>query len=547
MTPHRKKAYCGDSLRHCDAQMRTYVSIRLRSCASRSLSLIHTMLFIVVVFCLGLGHVSKAQAQNAFSDPVDEIQQGGVTGDLVAVEPAVDGGSIPVGTRSQVIVRFRNDSVQDITFRDINLYPGSSISAGIAIDQCGEEPLTPGAECALILSVKGLQAGPWRIEMLVRHSGRARLATATVEGTVESGDIADGGQAVTDIEVSPAPVDFGQLTASRPIIRSVTVRNITSSAITINDIYIDAPYQSGYELRTDCALLQSGQACIASIIWSPVIPGPTSGFLVVEHDGASRVANISLSGDFDPAGVEEADFFPEAVPGKGLLVSNQMEIDFGSGIAAQSTITLTLVNSGDTDVTLNTIQMAGTDNGLRIIEGGCAEGQVLTPTQACPLTLSWAPTKEGSILDDVQIYHTGARGVLVVPVRGSAVQAVNLDNRAMVLSGSDMSAPPPGPSGELPDFNPELAQQQAPVVAAPPSLDGYTVTSHSSNYAMINGPGGSRVVQDGRMAILAGHQWNVDIVPDGVELSSGQTRVMLVFDRSFNALVGGSGAGLSDD
>ena len=546
MTPHRKQAYCGDSRRHCETQPRMYAPIiGLRSCLSRSLSLIHAMLVIGVMF--GMAQISTAQAQNAFSDPTDEVQTNNLQGDLLAVEPAVDGGAIPVGTRSQVIVRFRNDSAKDITFRDINLYPSSSISSEIAINQCEEEPLTSGAECALILGVKGLQAGPWRIEMLVRHSGRARLATATIEGTVESGDVADGGQAVTDIEVSPAPVEFGELTASRPIIRSVTVRNITSSVIKISDIFIDAPYQSGYELRSDCGELQSGQACIASIIWSPVIPGPTSGFLVVEHDGASRVANIALSGEFAPAGVEEAEFFPEAVPGKGLLVSNEREIDFGSGIAAQSTITLTLVNSGDANVMLKTIQLAGTDNGLRIAEDGCSEGQTLQPTQACPLTLSWAPTKEGSIIDDVQVYHSGARGVLVVPVRGSAIEAVNLDNRAMVLSTADMSAPPP-PSGaqDMADFNPEPVQS-APVIAAPPSLDGYTVTSHSTNYAMINGPGGSRVVQDGRMAILAGHQWDVDIVIDGVELSSGPTRVMLVFDRSFNALVGGAGASGVDE
>lgn len=485
----------------------------------------------------------SAQAQNAFSDPAEAVEVNNVGGDLVAVEGAVDGGAIPVGTRSQVIVRFRNDSGKDIDFRDINLYPSSSISAEIAINQCEEEPLPSGAECALILGVKGLQSGPWRIEMLVRHTGRSRLATATVEGSVESGDLSDSGQAVTDIEVSPAPVDFGQLTASRPIIRSVTVRNITSSVVNISDIYIDAPYQSGYELRTDCGELQSGQACIASIIWSPVIPGPTSGFLVVEHDGASRIANISLSGEFAPAGVVEAEFFPEAVPGKGLLVSNQTEIDFGSGIAAESTITLTLVNSGDTNVNLQTIQLAGTDNGLRIAEDGCQEGDVLTPTEACPLTISWAPTKPGSILDDVQVYHSGARGVLVVPIRGSATEAVNLDNRAVVLSTADFSAPPPPSSGEVSDFDPEPVAR-APVVAAPPSLDGYTVTSHSSNYAMIGGPGGSKVVQDGRMTILAGHQWEVNVVSDGVELSSGATRVMLVFDRSFNALVGGgSGAG----
>lgn len=501
-------------------------------------------IFVVLILIL-LAQTPQAWAQNAFSDPSEVVEQTNTnTGDLTAVEGAVDGGAIPVGTRTQVIVRFRNDSPKEVSFRDINLYPSSSISAEIALNQCTDEPLPAGAECALILGVKGLQAGAWRIEMLVRHTGRARLATATVEGSVETGDIADGGQAVTDIEVSPAPVDFGQLTAARPIIRSVTIRNITSSVIQVNNIYIDAPYKSGYELRSDCAELQSGQACIASIIWSPIIPGPTSGFLVIEHSGASRVANIALSGEFAPAGVAEAEFFPEAVPGKGLIVSNETAIDFGAGIAAESTITTTLVNVGDANVVIDTIQLAGSENGLRLSEQGCIEGLVLEPTAACAMTVSWAPTKEGNIIDDVQIYHNGARGVLVIPVRGSAVTAVNLDNRAMVLSTSDFSAPPPAPIDGSDRAAEPASRAPAPVPA--PSLDGYTVTSHSSSYAMISGPGGSKVVQDGRLAILAGHQWNVSIVPDGVQLSSGGDRVMLVFDRSFNALIGGAASGAGE-
>ena len=372
---------------------------------------------LVIMFALmqGAANAREALAQSAFGDPVEQVAEG--VGGLTAVESDVDGGSIPVGSTSQVIVRFRNESARPIEFRDVKLYPSSTIAAQVTMNECQSEPLAGGAECAVIMSIKGLQPGNWRTEILVRHTGRSRLVTARVSGEVSAGE--ENINVITDLEVTPNPVDFGTLEASRPIIRSVTIRNITAEPLDINDIYIDAPRQSGYDLRSDCKVLSSGQACIASILWSPIIAGPSSAFLVIEHDGPSKVTNIPLVGTFTPGETEEANIFPNSVPGRGMLVSSQTEIDFGSDINAQSAITVSLVNVGDSALTLDEIQLAGSENGLGVAETGCQTGQLLEPTEACPLTISWAPTKVGSVIDDVKITHDGARGVLILQRRGN--------------------------------------------------------------------------------------------------------------------------------
>jgi hypothetical protein len=36
-------------------------------------------------------------------------------------------------------------------------------------------------------------------------------------------------------------------------------------------------------------------------------------------------------------------------------------------------------------------------------------------------------------VDDVQIYHTGARGVLVLPLCGTATKAINKDKKPIVF------------------------------------------------------------------------------------------------------------------
>lgn len=462
------------------------------------------------------------KAQSAFSDPVDQVVEGG--GGLIAVEQDIEAGSVPLGSTSQVIVRFRNESGRPIEFRDINLYPSSTVSSSVSVNECITEPLSGGAECAVIIAVKGLQPGAWRTEMLVRHTGRSRLVTARINGTVELGDV--DSTVLTDLEISPSPVDFGTLEASRPIIRSLTIRNITSNPITLNDMYIDAPQQSGYNLRSDCTELASGQACIASILWSPIVEGPSSGFLVIEHSGGSAVTNIPLSGEFTPTEAQQAAVFPDSLPGKGVLVSSETEIDFGSDINAQSAITVSLVNVGDSDLTLNEIQLAGSESGLRLTNGGCEEGMMLAATEACPLTVSWSPTKMGSVIDDVQIRHNGARGILVLPIRGVASEAINANSRPIIISqqGQTITTQQGQSSTTI-----GTGSNEAPV------LDGYVVTSHSSKHAIIKGPVGSRIVTDGKTTLIGGHEWTVQITEEGVRLISGGTIIILVFDRSLTS------------
>jgi hypothetical protein len=467
--------------------------------------------------------INKAFAQSAFGDPSEQRVDGG--GGLVAVEATIDGGEIPLGSTGQVIVRFRNEGGRPVEFRGINLYPSSTISAVVGIDQCSQEPLASGAECALIVSTKGLQPGGWRVEMLVRHTGPSRLVTARINGSVAAGD--ETVNLIQDVEVLPSPVDFGTLEDSRPIIRSLTVRNITANTINIKDMYIDAPSQSGYELRTDCKALSSGQACIASILWSPSIEGPSSGFLVLEHDGASAVTNIPLSGTFEPGQAEQAEIFPNSQPGKGVLVSSETEIDFGSDINAQSAITVSLVNVGDADIKLQKIQLAGSENGLKLLKNGCDDGISLSPTEACPLTISWAPTRVGGVIDDIKIVHDGARGILVLPIRGTASAAISVDSKPIIITQDSITIQ----SNAGGDQKPDLSNKET---TSRPVLDGYIVTSHSNKHAIIKGPVGSRIVADGKTTLIGGYEWQVNITDIGVRLTSGVNIVLLVFDRSLS-------------
>lgn len=471
---------------------------------------------------------------------------------LVPVEPQVDGGTIPIGATAQVVVRFRNDGGQPVQTGIIQLYPSSTVSATVASNQCNTGELPSGAECAIALSVKGLQAGPWRAEMLMAHSGRSRLVTATLSGSVESsGDASD--KLTSDIETIPDDLDFETLNSSQTLVEPVILRNITSVPIDISDIYIDASESAGYELKTECERLEAGQACIATVSWSPKLYGRSSGVLVIQHNGPAGLSSVPLQGEFEPDEVDEAEIFPKAVPGKGLLVASQKEIDFGGDVATASAIAVSLVNAGDTAVTISDIRMSGSDNGLNFKETGCAPGTVLEPIEACPLTVTWSPTRVGSVFDDVQVVHDGARGILVLPIRGEALGTVSQDQKAIILSSEatliDEEPESVLASGVNPDEAVSVEKQQERAakanvqqVSKPAAqnvasvLDGYKITSFSPKRAIINGPGGSRLVYHGEESVVGGVPWFVVIQKNGIEFLHKKQRILLLFDRSLSSI-----------
>lgn len=478
-----------------------------------------------------------------FDAPGGRTSAGSAAG-LIPVNPTIDGGAVSTGGTAQVVVLFRNEGGQPVQTGKINLYPSSNVSAEVSLDQCSPQPLEPGAECALAISVKGLQAGPWRVELLMLHSGRTRLVTATLTGNVDaSGDSSN--RLSSDIETIPNEIDFGSLSAGQTMVEPVILRNTTSNTIKISDISIDANGQSGLSVKADCKELAAGEACIATVSWAPRLKGPSTGVLVVKHSGPTGVASVTMTGDYEPENVEKAQLFPDAVPGKGLIVSSQEEFDFGSNVETASTITVSLVNTGDSPVTLNDIKLSGTNNGLSLSSQGCVAGLVLQPIEACPLTLTWSPTRIGNVLDDIQILHDGARGVLVLPVRGTSTGTVSQNQKAIVLS--DASAPTAvigqddvmgAQKGQNKSANKASQKSPAPskVANASSLLDGLRITSFARTRAIINGPGGSRLVFNGQKVMLGGVTWDVKIQPNGIEFGNGSDHVLLLFDRSLSSI-----------
>lgn len=489
-----------------------------------------------------------ANAQSAFDDPGARGTSAAAGGDFHPVTNPIT-SDVTLGASSQIVVLFKNDDNKPVKADSISLYPSSNISASIGENQCNTSPLQPAEICAISLHVKGLQQGSYRIEMLVRHDGPSKLLTTTISGQVTSSGDSKAEVITSDIETTPTEIDFGSLTESRAQVKSVILRNITSEPIEITDVSIESGAQSGYTVKENCGKLLTGQACVASVAWAPEQKGPTSAVLVVRHTGATGVSTVSLKGQYAPTDAEAVKAFPQAIPGKGLLVSSEEEIDFGDGVEQTSSIAVSLVNMGDVPLTLTGIRMANNENGVKIEDRGCSVGTILNPVEACPLTLTWEPVRVGAILDDLQITHTGARGVLLLPLRGEATKAVN-KNSMSIISGEDdyeddlIDNIKPLSMDDLPaddnvkgeksgssDFNRTVSKSDVRS-----ALRGYKISSYSSTRAIVTGVGGSRVVFDKERTVIGGILWEVSIRPNAVEFKNGENKVLMLFDSSLSSV-----------
>lgn len=465
---------------------------------------------------------TPAAAQfNAFKDPVQGGSASGAASgpDLKAVATAaIAGGKVTVGATAYVVAVFKNPGTSPVSVTGINLYPSSTVSAKVSLNKCAEAPLPPEAECAVTVAVTGLQLGSWRVELLLDHDGRTRLATVAMIGDVESGGDSEDEKVKSEIEASPDILDFGTSEGGVSMVRSIVLRNRTSEAVTLKSISLDAPPQTGLTQKSQCPeVLQPGETCNVLVTWLPLTKGLTQGVLLVSHSARSGTSQAEIKGAYEPASISNAEIYPTSVAEQGIMIADKDKIDFGSAVNGASAITVSLVNAGSADLTIKNVMLSGSDSGVSIMRSGCRTGSILKPMDACPLTVNWVPSRQGPVIDDLQVHHTGARGVLILPVRGTATAAVSRESLAVRQTSTDTVSEGGG---------------TVESISITPVLDGYVVTSHSPTRAIINGPVGSIVVRDGEDVVISRVKWTVTIVPTGVILTSAEDEIFLIFDKS---------------
>lgn len=506
------------------------------------------ILLFIILNIVGGGAFAQ---YNAFEDP-GSVQKGSTSGpNLVAENERVEAGKINIGSTAYVVMLFENDGSAPVNVTGVKLYPSSEVNAEVSLNQCAKKPVKPLEKCAITIAVTPMQGGVYTVGVLVGHSGRTGLVKAVVNGSAEVSEDISEGVVQGDVEAIPENINFGTANVGQTLVQSITLRNKTSNSIDIRSIRLEAASQSGLAINEECPeKLEAGEGCTVLVTWLPQLKGKSQGVLIVEHSAAPNIVQIKISGEFSPTEISSATIYPDSVANMGILVSDRETVDFGSGVNNRVALTVSLVNTGDKALDIYDIRLSGTDGGVTLSKSGCKAGVRLKPIEACPLIVNWTPNREGELLDDILIRHSGARGMLVLPIRGTANKVVDRGSTTMTITQQN------GPDGDIDeDINIDIVSDTMPV------LDSYVVTSLALDRAIITSPTGIQLVKNGQQTVLAGASWNVKIVTNGVELAGKNGKVLLVFDKSLSGFTNtssgyntdssggsnsGSGSGIGD-
>src|SRR5690606_14055811 len=120
----------------------------------------------------------------------------------------IPGGDFPQGQSAQVIVMMRNNTSTPITLGTIDLVPSSNVSANIVGNQCAEEAVKPGLECAVTVAIKGEASGKYRVGMLINLSGRTKVSSSAIVGNIGTVSGTATGMPLNEIEAFPTILDF---------------------------------------------------------------------------------------------------------------------------------------------------------------------------------------------------------------------------------------------------------------------------------------------------------------------------------------------------
>ncbi len=483
----------------------------------------------------------EEQAEGSLEIAPEDLDFGTSVGGLTMVRPVV----------------ITNNSKSGIELWDVNI--SASEKAGFAYESQCFNYLASKESCVVMVSwspeVRGLAQGA----LTTHHSGSTGVVSIEIKGQYEpvDSDLEEG-----NITLFPEELDFGTSAGGVTMVRPITITNKTADAIDIKDIYITASDKVGFSYKSKCPeKLEVGGSCVVMVNWKPSVKGAAQGVLAVHHSGKSKVTTAEIKALLEPQTAENASIYPDTSINKGLLVADRSEIDFGSGIIEESSVVVSLVNSGVSSLSIRKISLAGFGDGIYLSEIGCKVDTELAPGAACPLILNWIPDRIGGIIDSLQIVHDGARGVLVIPVKGTATK-VAFGAKSILLKaraagkkiseyyeeyvhetlGDDSDSFLDDVRNEDGSLNIDKLKKEIAKLEGTKEekrdeedklLANFKITSHSSSRAVLRGSKHSIIVRDGGETVLNGEKWRVAIIPTGVVLiNKKKEEVELIFDNT---------------
>ena len=269
-------------------------------------------------------------------------------------------------------------------------------------------------------SIQVGQSVTMQIQFAPTVSGAAN-GTITVLSDASNSPLAislSGTGAQAGLSVSPASLNFGNVTVGQSGTQSVKLTNTGNSNVTINLATVSGNGFgiSGLALPTT---LTAGQALSFTVQFAPTAAGASTGSIAFTDNAPNSPQTLALSGT--------------GVATSSTLSAAPASVSFGSvSVGNTGSQTVTVTNTGNASATISSATASG--SGFSIT--GLSTPATVAANQSVTFTAQFVPTASGSASGSVAISSNANNSTLSIPLSGTGVQGSLTANPLNVTFGN---------------------------------------------------------------------------------------------------------------
>ncbi len=277
-------------------------------------------------------------------------------------------GSQPVDTTSDAqTVTLTNNG--NIALHVTSVTKGGSDPASFPLSNgsCLDAPVAAGASCSVDVSF---------------NPGATGGASATLIFTDDAGNSPQsvslsGSGTAAAVSVSPNPFDFSDRKVGTSDSQQFTVTNNGGAALNIPTGGVSVTGAAFSKSGDGCSgtSVSIGNSCTFTVQFQPGSAGAQSGLASVTSNDPSSPFGVSLSGN---------GTLPQASPSP--------PVSFATAINTSDTQTVTLTNSGDAALVVQSAVLTGSSSFTKIITATPCGGATLQPGEHCTVQIQFSPT-----------------------------------------------------------------------------------------------------------------------------------------------------------
>ena len=286
-----------------------------------------------------------------------------------------------------------NNILLSTSIADIRI--GDDENFTIDTSACIGKTLRAKATCNIPVTFNPTLARDFDSSLVVYYAGTFKQRTA-------SADVYGRGIRPV-VLLSSETADFGEQTVNTSHYQFVTMKNIGSDTLNIDNITV--PLGSGFRVVSLCGdALEVAESCLIQIFFEPTRETSYAATVEINDDAEDSPQSIEATGTGTPEGLPDVHL-------------DKTHIDYGSEqVWATSTDTITVTNAGTVPLTIASIVASGTDYSQT---NDCGVG--LAVDGSCTITVTFAPITVGAFSGLITLNDNAADSPQTITLEGKGV------------------------------------------------------------------------------------------------------------------------------